>query len=151
MEVSTPGRRREHFSFQNRADRVFNSALIYELPVLKKMTRLHAGEDKKGNPLYPEAQRLIHFFEPFRELSDDFVPDNSILREFIGYKKLNFRKRKLTISIKGDIMKSINSDINRWRGIMEISDVLVIGGESCGVECVSLCSKESLICDACID
>ena len=50
---------------------------------------------KKGNPLYPEAQRLIHFFEPFRELSDDFVPDNSILREFIGYKKINFRKKKV--------------------------------------------------------
>lgn len=83
------------FSFQNRADRVFNSALIYELPVLKKMTRPMLERIKKGNPLYPEAQRLIHFFEPFRELSDDFVPDNSILREFIGYKKLNFRKKKV--------------------------------------------------------
>ena len=78
------------FSFQNRADRVFNSALIYELPVLKKMTRPMLERIKKGNLLYPEAQRLIHFFEPFRELSDDFVPDNSILREFIGYKKAKF-------------------------------------------------------------
>ena len=49
---------------------------------------------KKGNPLYPEAQRLIHFFEPFRELSDDFVPDNSILREFIGYKKTKFSQKE---------------------------------------------------------
>ena len=56
-------------------------------------------------------------------------------------------KIKLNISIKSDIIKSINLDINRWRDIMEMSDVLVIGG----VECVSLCSKESIICDACID
>lgn len=82
------------FSFQNRADRVFNSALIYELPVLKKMTRPMLERIKKGNPLYPEAQRLIHFFEPFRELSDDFVPDNSILREFIGYKKTKFSQKE---------------------------------------------------------
>lgn len=60
-------------------------------------------------------------------------------------------KIKLNISTKSDIIKSINLDINRWRDIMEMSDVLVIGGGPCGVECVSLCSKESLICNACID
>ena len=37
-------------------------------------------------------------------------------------------KIKLNISIKSDIIKSINLDINRWRDIMEMSDVLVIGG-----------------------
>lgn len=54
---------------------------------------VHARGNKKGSPLYPEAQRLIHFFEPFRELSDDFVPDNSILREFIGYRKTKFTEK----------------------------------------------------------
>lgn len=80
------GEKENIFSFQNRADCVFNSALIYELPILKKMARPMLEEIKKGNILYPEAQRILHFLEPFRELSGDFVPENSILREFIGGK-----------------------------------------------------------------
>ena len=42
-------------------------------------------------------------------------------------------KIKLNISIKSDIIKSINLDINRWRDIMEMSDVLVIGGGPAGL------------------
>ena len=77
------GEERNIFSFQNKADFIFNSALIYELPVLKKLAKPLLQTVSKGSSVYPEAQRLLHFLEPFCELDTSLVPSNSLLREFV--------------------------------------------------------------------
>lgn len=79
------GEERNIFSFQNKADFIFNSALIYELPVLKKLAKPLLQTVSKGSSVYPEAQRLLHFLEPFCELDTSVVPSNSLLREFVGH------------------------------------------------------------------
>ena len=79
------GEERNIFSFQNKADFIFNSALIYELPVLKKLAKPLLRTVSKGSSVYPEAQRLLHFLEPFCELDTSLVPSNSLLREFVGH------------------------------------------------------------------
>ena len=79
------GEERNIFSFQNKADFIFNSALIYELPVLKKLAKPLLQTVSKGSSVYPEAQRLLHFLEPFCELDTSLVPSNSLLREFVGH------------------------------------------------------------------
>lgn len=82
------GEERNIFRFQERADIIFNTALIYELPVLKKIAAPLLNSVEPSNPMYAEAQRLLLFLEPFDEMDDGLVPDNSILREFIGPRKL---------------------------------------------------------------
>lgn len=79
------GEERNIFSFQNKADFIFNSALIYELPVLKKLAKPLLQTVSKGSSVYPEAQCLLHFLEPFCELDTSLVPSNSLLREFVGH------------------------------------------------------------------
>lgn len=79
------GEERNIFSFQNKADFIFNSALIYELPVLKKLAKPLLQTVSKGSSVYPEAQRLLHFLEPFCELDTSLVPSNSLLSEFVGH------------------------------------------------------------------
>ena len=81
------GEEKHIFSFQNRADFIFNSALIYELPVLKKLAKPLLQTVSKESPVYPDARRLIRFLEPFCELDTDLIPDNSLLREFVGYRQ----------------------------------------------------------------
>ncbi|MDU7217608.1 MAG: nucleoside kinase, partial [Dialister sp.] len=58
---------------------------IYELPVLKKLAKPLLQTVSKGSSVYPEAQRLLHFLEPFCELDTSLVPSNSLLREFVGH------------------------------------------------------------------
>ena len=81
------GEEKHIFSFQNRADFIFNSALIYELPVLKKLAKPLLQTVSKESPVYPDARRLLRFLEPFCELDTDLIPDNSLLREFVGYRQ----------------------------------------------------------------
>ena len=72
------------FPFQESADEMFNSALIYELAVLKQYAEpLLFGIDK-SEPEYYEAKRLLKFMEYFLGIDSRNVPDNSICREFIG-------------------------------------------------------------------
>jgi uridine kinase len=63
---------------------MFNSALAYELPVLKSLAEPLLLQVPLGTPEFIEAKRLLAFLEWFLPLEDDLVPDNSILREFIG-------------------------------------------------------------------
>lgn len=79
------GEERNIFHFQNRANIVFNSALLYEIPVLKKLAKPLLEAITPESPTYAEAQRLLEFLEPFHELDSSIVPDNSLLREFVGY------------------------------------------------------------------
>ena len=72
------------FSFQEQADVMFNSALVYELACLKLYAEpLLFGIDKK-EPEYIEAKRLLKFFDYFVAVPSEDVPHNSILREFVG-------------------------------------------------------------------
>ncbi len=75
------------FPFQEDADIVFNTALAYELCVLKKYALPLLSKVRPSSPYYIEARRLLLFLMPFKILEEDIVPRNSLLREFIGMKK----------------------------------------------------------------
>ena len=78
------GEERNIFPYQEEADAMFNSALIYELACLKVYAEpLLFGIDK-NEPEYVEAKRLLKFFDYFVPVPSEAVPYNSILREFIG-------------------------------------------------------------------
>lgn len=72
------------FPFQEEADAMFNSALIYELACLKVYAEPLLFGIPKNVPEYMEAKRLLKFFDYFLPVPADQVPQNSILREFIG-------------------------------------------------------------------
>lgn len=78
------GEKRWIFPFQEHADAMFNSALVYELAVLKPFAEPLLLQVKAGTPAHVEAKRLLAFLEWFAPLAPDLVPDNSILREFVG-------------------------------------------------------------------
>ena len=78
------GEERNIFPYQEEADAMFNSALIYELAVLKKYITPLLTKIKPDCPDYSEARRLAKFLSYFLSLDDQEVPMNSILREFIG-------------------------------------------------------------------
>jgi uridine kinase len=63
---------------------MFNSALVYELAVLKPIVEPILRQVPNNTPEYIEAKRLLAFLEWFLPVEPDLVPDNSILREFIG-------------------------------------------------------------------
>lgn len=78
------GEERNIFPYQEEADVMFNSALIYELAVLKPyVERLLFGIDRDC-PEYVEAKRLLKFMDYFVGIGSEMVPMNSLLREFIG-------------------------------------------------------------------
>jgi uridine kinase len=72
------------FPFQEEADVMFNSALIYELAVLKMYAEPLLFGISKEEPEYQEAKRLLKFLDYFVGIPNDSVPTNSLLREFIG-------------------------------------------------------------------
>jgi uridine kinase len=78
------GERQHIFPFQNSADAAFNSALDYELPVLKYYADSLLRAVKPGQKEYAEAVRLLSFLENFAPIPPQYVPSQSILREFIG-------------------------------------------------------------------
>jgi uridine kinase len=78
------GERRNTFPFQENADVMFNSALAYELAVLKDLTVPLLEKIAPADEGYTEAQRLLTFLMLFQPVTADEVPPTSILREFIG-------------------------------------------------------------------
>ena len=72
------------FPYQESADEMFNSVLIYELAVLKQYAEPLLFGIKKDEPEYYEAKRLLKFLEYFQGIDSKNVPSNSICREFIG-------------------------------------------------------------------
>ncbi|KYZ76922.1 AAA family ATPase [Anaerosporomusa subterranea] len=78
------GEERNIFPFQEEADAMFNSALIYELAVLKKCAEPLLAAVPTDQPEYTEAVRLLDFLSYFESIDEDDIPINSILREFIG-------------------------------------------------------------------
>lgn len=72
------------FPFQESADAMFNSALIYELAVLKQYAEPLLYSIEPGEPEYFEAVRLLKFLSYFLGVSTESLPKNSIVREFVG-------------------------------------------------------------------
>jgi len=73
------------FPFNSKADVFFNSNCIYELSVLKKYAEPLLKRVKRNEPEYGEAQRMLSFLKYIDPLYDDsYIPNNSIIREFIG-------------------------------------------------------------------
>ncbi len=78
------GEERNIFPFQEQADVMFNSALTYEVAVLKPFVEPLLRQVEPGTAEYVEARRLLTFLEWFRAADASLVPEDSILREFIG-------------------------------------------------------------------
>ena len=73
------------FPFNGEADVVFNTVLTYELAVLKKYAQPLLEEIKEDQPEYSEARKLLELISGFDIIEDErAIPNNSILREFIG-------------------------------------------------------------------
>lgn len=78
------GEEKNIFPFQEEADSMFNTSLIYELAALKNVAiplLQEIGKDKKA---YAEAQRIIELLRYFEPIPNDLIPRNSLLKEFLG-------------------------------------------------------------------
>lgn len=78
------GEEKNIFPYQEEADVMFNSALIYELAVLKQYVEPLLFGIPVDSPYYTEAKRMLKFMDYILGVSSDIVPANSLLREFIG-------------------------------------------------------------------
>lgn len=78
------GEDRNIFPFQEEADIMFNSTLVYELGVLKRYAESLLSRVDMHSPAYSEAERLLTFLGYFLPVDEREVPSNSIIREFIG-------------------------------------------------------------------
>jgi len=72
------------YSTQEGADYVFNSFLPYELPVMKKYAMPLLTAIDRESPFFPDAERLMRLLKFFIDMPDQWVPCNSLMREFIG-------------------------------------------------------------------
>ncbi len=78
------GEKRWIFPYQEEADVMFNSALYYELSVLKALAEPLLSHIDKNFPQYPTVKRLLDMLDFFHPVDPNRIPNNSILREFIG-------------------------------------------------------------------
>ncbi len=79
------GEEKHIFPYQEEADIMFDTALVYELAVLKKYVVPLLSTIDNSSIYYSEAKKLLRFLEYFRDIEDEnAIPPNSILREFIG-------------------------------------------------------------------
>lgn len=78
------GEEKHIFPFQEEADVIFNSNLVYEMGVLKNAAMRELVKVPTTSPYYADARRLIGLLACFLPIETDDVPDDSILKEFIG-------------------------------------------------------------------
>jgi len=78
------GEEKHIFPYQENADIMFNSALIYELAVIKKHASPLLKQVKENTPEYSEAVRLLIFISYFESIPEEEIPPTSVLREFLG-------------------------------------------------------------------
>ena len=78
------GEEKNIFPYQEEADIMFNSSLIYELGVLKDYALPLLSEIDSSQPEFSEAKRLSSFLNYFRSIPSDAIPSHSLIREFIG-------------------------------------------------------------------
>lgn len=72
------------FPFQEDADSMFNTSLIYEISALKKYAMPLLKAIDNTHPEYSEAKSLYELLKYFDDINDEYIPKNSLLREFIG-------------------------------------------------------------------
>lgn len=72
------------FKFQEQADAMFNSSLIYELSLLREYAIPKLKEISKESPVFSEAKRLYSMLSYFKPIDSRYVPSTSLLKEFIG-------------------------------------------------------------------
>lgn len=84
------GEERWVFPYQHHADAVFNTALDYEIPVLKTLAAPLLNQVKPCHPEYVHARRLSCFLQNFASMPMADVPTNSILREYLGASRLRY-------------------------------------------------------------
>lgn len=78
------------FPYQEEADVMFDSALVYELAVLKKYVRPLLEKIDNSSIYYSETKKLLRFLDYFRDIDiEEAIPPNSLLREFIGGTYIN--------------------------------------------------------------
>ncbi len=78
------GEEKNIFPYQEEADSIFNTSLIYELGVLKGVVMPLLEEIKQEEPEYAEARRIINMLKYFETIPTKYVPSNSLLKEFLG-------------------------------------------------------------------
>ncbi|MCK5345999.1 MAG: nucleoside kinase, partial [Candidatus Heimdallarchaeota archaeon] len=78
------GEKRYIFPFQENADVMFNSALVYELAAMKTLAEPLLRQVPFGSKEHIEVKRLLALLDWFLPLDAELIPDNSLLREFIG-------------------------------------------------------------------
>jgi uridine kinase len=78
------GEKRHIFPYQENADVMFNSALVYELSMLRPLAEPLLRQVQHSTPEFIETKRLLAFLEWFLPVEMEWLPDNSILREFTG-------------------------------------------------------------------
>ena len=78
------GEKKHIFPYQETADFMFNSSIVYELSVLKAHAVPLLEQIPKTEKEYSEAKRLISMLKYFGDLDENLIPNNSLLREFIG-------------------------------------------------------------------
>ena len=78
------GEKRNIFPYQDNADEIMNSALVYELSALRPFVEPLLRQVPYGTYEHVEAKRILSFLEWFLPINTDLIPDNSILQEFLG-------------------------------------------------------------------
>lgn len=78
------GESKNIFPYQENADVIFDTSLTYEIGVLKPAVERELIKIKMGSPHYDEARKLLRLLSYFTTISERYVPDESILKEFIG-------------------------------------------------------------------
>ena len=78
------GEARWIFPFQEQADVIFNTAMLYEIPAIRPKIENVLREVRHDVPEAAEAQRLLYFLQYFKPIYDTEIPNQSLLREFIG-------------------------------------------------------------------
>jgi uridine kinase len=83
------GEKQYIFPYQDNADTMFNSALVYEMAALKPLAEPILRQVPRNTMAWIEAKRLLAFLEWFLPIDINMIPDNSILREFLGASNLS--------------------------------------------------------------
>ena len=92
------GEKKHIFPYQENADEIFNSALVYELAAIKPFVEPLLRQVPYGTSAYIEAKRLLSFLEWFLPLDTRIIPDNSLIQEFLGHSILrNFKLWKTDV------------------------------------------------------
>lgn len=78
------GEEKHIFPYQENADSIFNSSLLYELGVLKTYAKPLLSEVPESEVCFSEAKRLLRFLANFKTIDDKSIPPTSIMREFLG-------------------------------------------------------------------